>query len=399
MSLSDKFSKLSSPGRQGSDYRATSTPEAWRPRLEVGEDGGYLVSTARPAGQIPDAAELLTEFELNPEHWRVTGLRRSRWQKYDGEWLEAYRVTVVPADEALLADEDVSKLIQHVEKWKPTKRTGKTSGKLAFVFAPADQQLGKKQGGHGTEQTIDRILYATEGAVQRLHDLRKIGRDIGTVAITLLGDHVEGNVSQGGRLQSHSASDLGLTEQTRVGRRLLMAQIKAFAPLADKIIIAVVNGNHDEVSRQVALDPSEGWNTEIASAVQDACAENPALSHVEFRYPAKDHQTLAIEVCGTMIGLFHGHQTGKDVVKYLSEQAAGQTALGGCDVWLSGHYHNFRSMDVGSRFWAQCPTVDPGSAWYRDRRGLESNAGILTMVVGEGHDPRQDVSIVAAGAQ
>ena len=178
-----------------------------------------------------------------------------------------------------------------------------------------------------------------------------------------------------------------------------MAQIKAFAPLADKIIIAVVNGNHDEVSRQVALDPSEGWNTEIASAVQDACAENPALSHVEFRYPAKDHQTLAIEVCGTMIGLFHGHQTGKDVVKYLSEQAAGQTALGGCDVWLSGHYHNFRSMDVGSRFWAQCPTVDPGSAWYRDRRGLESNAGILTMVVGEGHDPRQDVSIVAAGAQ
>jgi hypothetical protein len=53
-------------------------------------------------------------------------------------------------------------------------------------------------------------------------------------------------------------------------------------------------------------------------------------------------------------------------------------------------------MDVGGRFWAQCPTVDPGSAWYRDRRGLESNPGILTMVVGKDHDPRLDVSVIPA---
>ena len=211
----------------------------------------------------------------------------------------------------------------------------------------------------------------------------------------LFRSHVEGNVSQGGRLQSHSASDMGLTEQTRIGRRLLMAQIKAFAPLADRILVAVVNGNHDEVSRQVALDPAEGWNTEIASAVQDACAENDNLSHVEFRFPAKDHQTLAVDVCGTMLGLFHGHQSGKDVMRYLSGQAAGKTALGNCDVWLSGHYHSYRSMDIGDRFWAQCPTVDPGSAWFRDRNGLQSNTGILTMVIGADYDPRRDVSIIS----
>jgi predicted phosphodiesterase len=302
---------------------------------------------------------------------------------------------LVPVAQGLQDKADIQSLIDDIRKWKP-KKFEKKVGNLAFVFAPSDQQIGKKQGDQGTEQTIQRILTATDGAVQRLHDLRKVGREIDTVVIALLGDHVEGNVSQGGRLQSHSASDLGLTEQTRVGRRLLMAQIKSFAPLVNRIVVAVVNGNHDEVSRQFSLDPAEGWNTEIASAVQDACAENENLSHIEFRYPAKSHQTLAVEVCGTMIGLFHGHQTGKDVVKYLSEQAAGQTALGGCDVWLSGHYHNFRSMDVGSRFWAQCPTVDPGSAWYRDRRGLESNPGILTLVVGENHDPRLDVSVIPA---
>ena len=390
MSLADKFSM---PGRSGSDVRHTKTPEEWRPRMEIDEEGGYAIST--PKAMPPDAVDILKEFDLSPDDWIITSVRRSRWQRYDEEWLHSARVNLVPVAQGLQDKADIQSLIDDIRKWKP-KKFEKKVGSLAFVFAPSDQQIGKKQGDQGTEQTIQRILTATDGAVQRLHDLRKVGREIDTVVIALLGDHVEGNVSQGGRLQSHSASDLGLTEQTRVGRRLLMAQIKAFSPLVNRIVVAVVNGNHDEVSRQFSLDPAEGWNTEIASAVQDACAENENLSHIEFRYPAKSHQTLALEVCGTMIGLFHGHQTGKDVVKYLSEQAAGQTALGGCDVWLSGHYHNFRSMDVGSRFWAQCPTVDPGSAWYRDRRGLESNPGILTLVVGENHDPRLDVSVIPA---
>jgi predicted phosphodiesterase len=396
MGLIDKLTDLSSPGRQGSDTRVNNTPEAWRPRLEVGDDGGYLVSTARPAGELPDASELLIEFGLDPSNWTVTALRRSRWQNHAGDWLEAARVSVSPLHQNIIDKADVEDLVKHIQNWKPGKAQQKTSGDLAFVFAPSDQQIGKKANGAGTPQTVDRILSTTEGAVHRLNELRSIGRKIGTVVIALPGDHVEGNVSQGGRLQSHSASDLGLTEQTRVARRLLMTQVKAFAPLADHIIVAVVNGNHDEVSRQVALDPSEGWNTEIASSVQDACAENSLLSHVEFRYPAKDHQTLAVEVCGTMLGLFHGHQAGRDVMKYIAEQSAGQTALGGCDVWLSGHYHNYRSMDVGSRFWAQCPTIDPGSAWFRDRHGLESNSGVLTMVIGDGYDPRQDVSIIPA---
>ena len=51
-------------------------------------------------------------------------------------------------------------------------------------------------------------------------------------------------------------------------------------------------------------------------------------------------------------------------------------------------------MDIGERFWAQCPTLDPGSACYRDRHGLESNPGILTMVIGNGHDARQDLSVI-----
>lgn len=393
--LSERLRSLASPGPQGSDVRATKTPEAWRPRMEIDSDGGFLVSTPRPAGEVPDAAEILAEFDLDANAWSIESLRKSRWQNHAGEWLEAYRVTLKPYADTGVLDEDLDQLVSEISKWKPGKSQKNTSGELAYVFAPSDQQIGKKSGDDGTAQSVERILRGTEGAVDRLKELRKIGRSIGTVVIALPGDHVEGNVSQGGRLQSPAASDLGLTEQTRVARRLLMSQIKAFAPLCDRLVVPVVNGNHDEVTRQVIADPADGWNVEIASAVQDACAENDSLSHVEFRFPEQTHQTLAIDVNGTMLGLFHGHQAGKDVLKYLSSQAAGQTALGMCDVWISGHYHNYKSMDIGHRFWVQCPTTDPGSSWFRDRHGMDSPTGVLTMVIGDGHDPRRDVSIIS----
>lgn len=397
--LSDRLASLISPGQSGSDTKKLNVPESWKPRMEVGTDGGFVVSTPRPAGEVPDQKQILEDFDLDPASWSITSYRKSRWQAANGEWLEAYRLSIIPSSHGA-EDKDIDRFIAEVAKWKPGKPPKTTSGDLAFVFAPSDQQLGKKQGEDGTPQTVARLLEATELGVQRLKDLRKIGRSIGTVVIPLPGDHVEGNVSQNGRIQGQAASDLGLTEQTRVGRRLLMAQIKAFAPLADKIIVPVVNGNHDEAGRQVLTDPADGWNVEIASAVQDACSENESLKHVTFRFPAKGHQTLAVDINGTMLGLFHGHQApASNVVKYLSDQSAGQTSLGQCDVWISGHYHNFKCMDVGERLWVQAPTSDPGSAWFRDRHGLESPPGVLTMVIGEGHDPRTDLSIISTSRE
>lgn len=396
-SLSERLEALISPGPNGSDIKSLNTPEAYRPRLEVdAAEGGFLQSRARPASENADSKSLLEDFNLNPSEWTITSVRKSQWQNHAGELLESQRISIVPFNGTRMLDTDIDKLIAEVSKWKPAKSHKKIGGDLAFVFAPSDQQLGKKQGNDGSAQTVARLLEITEKGVERLKDLRKIGRSIGTVVIPLPGDHVEGTVSQGGKVQGQSSSDLGITEQTRLGRRLLMAQIKAFAPHAEKIIVPVVNGNHDEAGRQVMVDASDGWNVEIASAVQDACAENPELSHVEFRFPEKSHQTLAINICGTMLGLFHGHQTGSNVLKYLSGQSAGQTPLGQCDVWISGHYHSFKSMDIGGRFWVQAPTTDPGSAWYRDRHGLESPPGVLTMVIGKDHDPRTDVSIISA---
>jgi len=397
VSLSEKLEKLRMPGVSGSDVRVTKTPEDWRPRLDLDSvKGGFVVSQPRPQGEVTDATTVLDEFGLDPKEWSVTSMRRGKWQIHNGEWLESVRVNLSPIGPSYGDSLDVEQLAEHIKKWRPAKSTKKSNGSGAFLVAPSDQQIGKKANGQGTEQSIGRILQLTESAVHKFEAYKKMGLSLGTICLALPGDHVEGTTSQNGRLQGQAASDLGITEQTRVARRLLLAQVKALAPLVDRMVIPVVNGNHDEATRQVVTDPADGWNVEIASAVQDICAENPELAHIEFRYPSSGHQTLTIDINGTMLGMFHGHQANQNnVLKYLSQQAAGQTALGGADIWISGHFHNFRTMDVGERLWVQAPTTDPGSEWFRDRAGMESKPGLLTMVIGGEYEPREFISILA----
>ena len=397
VSLSEKLEKLRMPGPSGSDVRITKTPEDWRPRMDLDSiKGGFVIGSPKPEGAVTDASSVLEEFGLSADEWAVTSMRRGKWQKHDGDWLESIRVNLAPTGLAQNDSLDIEALTDHIKKWRPAKGIKKTTGTGAFTIAAADQQIGKKANGQGSSQAVDRILYLTERAVHKFESYKKMGLTPGTICLALLGDHVEGNVSQNGRLQGLAASDLGLTEQTRVARRLLLAQIKALAPLVDRLVVPVINGNHDEVTRQVAADPADGWNVEIASAVQDICAENPELAHVEFRYPSSGHQTLTIDIDGTMLGLFHGHQANQNnVMKFLSGHAAGQTALGGADLWISGHFHNFRTMDVGDRLWLQAPTTDPGSEWYRDRAGVESKPGLLTMIIGGDFEPREFISVLA----
>lgn len=396
MTISERLEQLRSPGTSGSDTKTIKQPEDWRPRMDLDSvRGGFVIGAPRPEREMVDATTVLAEFGLNPAEWAVTSLRRGKWQKFDGEWLESVRVNIVPANYMATDELDLEQLVDHIKKWRPGKGIKKSTGEGAFLIAPSDQQIGKKANGEGTGQSVDRILNLTEKAVHRFQQNLKAGINPGTICLALLGDHVEGTTSQNGRLQGQAASDLGITEQTRVARRLLLAQVKAFAPLVDKLIVPVINGNHDEATRQVVTDPADGWNVEIASAVQDICAENPELAHVEFRYPSSGHQTLTIDVEGTMLGMFHGHQANQNnTLRYLSQQAAGQTALGQADIWISGHFHNFKTMDIGERLWIQAPTTDPGSEWFRDRAGMNSKPGLLTLMIGGSYEPREHICVL-----
>jgi predicted phosphodiesterase len=373
---------------QGSDRRSAPPKEAWRPQLELDADGGYFVSSPR-SEPVHNPTELLAEFDLNPNDWIVVSVRRGKWQTYHGDWLESYRVNLKPASYrgTLL---DASDLEAELKKWKP-RAAKPTTGDLTAIYAIGDTQWGK-DAGDGTEGTVARVKKALGGSLARHAELKN--RGIGQIALPQMGDCIEGIVSQGGKIAGRL--DLDLTTQIRVGRRVLLEWVKAFAPLTDKLIIPVVPGNHDESHRNLITDPMDSWQVEIVQQVLDIAKENENLQHVEGRFPEQDNTTLAVDLSGTLVGLAHGHQI-RDAQKWWQGQALGNTPVGGADVLLSAHYHHYAVKQLNQRLWVQLPALDGGSSWFADRTGMgrDTPGGIVSMVVGEGYDPRRDLVVIS----
>jgi hypothetical protein len=385
MSLADDYDSIIQTSNQGSDKVNKSIPDAWRPRSEIGTEGGFVVSTPRPDGNTPGAEDILREANLNPEEWAVVSHRRSRWQTFNGDWLESFRVNVVPVKPSNVKDYDLEQLLDGITKWKPGKIL-EVSGDLTAVYSMGDTQYGKDD----TPAIIDRVLRSFDAAVDHHKYLAK-KYPIAQIALPQLGDCIEGMTSQKGKVMGRH--DIGVSEQVRVGRRMLLAQIKALAPFG-KIIVPVVPGNHDEVQRFLVGRPEDSWQIDVVAQVEDICKENDFLrDRVEFRYPAADDSTLAISLSGTLYGMAHGHQA-RDLIKWWGGQAMGRCSVAQADILNVGHYHHYHSQSVGPRLFIQNPAMDNGSAWFRDKSGLESAPGIVSLVVGEGFDPRRELVVL-----
>lgn len=388
MALKDEFNEFVKAGVEGSDNIAKDIPEAWRPRSEIGTDGGFVVSTPRPDGNTPGAEEILKEANLDPAEWAVISHRRSRWQKYDGDWLESFRVNVVPVKASTETDYDAEKLIESIVNWRPEHSTDfEGNSELTAVYSLGDTQYGKDD----TPVIVGRVLKTFAEAIKHQEFLQNKYK-ISQIALPQLGDCIEGMTSQKGKVMGRH--DIGVAQQVQVGRRVLMAQIKSMAPYATKIIVPVVPGNHDEVQRFLVSRPEDSWQIEIVRAVEDACLENEFLKdRVEFRYPAKDDSTLAVNLSGTLYGMAHGHQA-RDMVKWWSGQVMGRCAVANADILNVGHLHHYDVQSVGTRLFIQNPAMDNGSGWFRDKSGLESHPGITSLVVGAGFDARRELVVL-----
>jgi predicted phosphodiesterase len=387
MSIKNDFDNFVKAGKEGSDKVTKDIPETWRPRSEVDANGGFVVSSPGVGETVPGAREALIEANLNPDDWEVTSVRRGRWQRYDGEWLESLRLNIVPS-RGTNKDYDAQKLIQEISKWKPGKSYDH-DGDLTAVYSLGDTQYGKDD----TPAIVDRVLRTFNECVEH-HKLlmKKYPGRINQIALPQLGDCIEGMTSQKGKVMGRH--DIGVAQQVQVGRRILMAQIKAMAPFAQKIIVPVVPGNHDEVQRFLVSRPEDSWQIEIVRAVEDACQENEFLrNRVEFRYPAKDDSTLAVNLSGTLYGMAHGHQK-SNMVNWWQGQVMGRCSVANAEILNVGHLHHYDVQSVGMRLFIQNPAMDNGSAWWRDKSGLESHPGIVSLVVGEGFDARRELVVL-----
>ena len=361
MSIAESLEALKQP---------TSKEVAYTPKTEFDGQSGFIQT-----GPLSDAPkkheEILELFGYDPKEVQIVGNPRvSRWQTYDERWLSAYKFQLAP-----VAKTSVDELVKLVGRRRAHKPVGST-GVGVFNFQSGDQQLGKIDG-DGTEGTLARFLDSIEVAKVEYKRLRKV-RNIGGINLLFPGDHVEGVVSQGG--QNIWRTELTVTEQMRLFRRMLMHTVQEFAPLTDNLWLRVLNGNHDGATRIQNTRPDDGYATEQAIAVDDALKMNEAAyGHVVTEVPPLDQGWMTVQSFDSIFTMAHGHQwrRGK-AMDWLANQALHATNVSATHFLVHGHEHRWTVDTNGARTVICSPAYDGGSNWLQN--GSHGLRGGLTSV-------------------
>lgn len=375
---------LTSPGPVASSRTPVKgSGGSWQPGIDISPtEGGEFRTTPRVISQEapepePDEAALLAEFDLDPAVWTITHARKSRWQSGDN-WLEAHKVSFTKRSAAPLQAADVEDIMAQYKVARAVAPRPVAPERILMVPS-GDLQLGKSEGG-GTAATIERFCRITDDIAT---ELQRGGFNTSLI-LPWLGDCIEGIVSGKGRFLAQL--DVPITEQVRIYRRLMMHQIALLAPLAVKVLIPVVPGNHDETTRVQEMPVNDSWAIEGASAVSDWMTGRPGYDHVEFVFPDPDELGITVDV-GTpaapyVVSFHHGHaaSTPQGMIPWWKNQAHGRQHAGAADLLVTAHFHHLRVEHTGgNRTWLQIPAMDGGSGWYRRRSGEQGVTGLVSV--------------------
>ncbi|GGK13413.1 hypothetical protein GCM10010124_02450 [Pilimelia terevasa] len=364
--------------------RATDSDRGFTRRIQIsGDSAEVTVRAAQPEADPEAAADHLRAHGHDPGQWTVTGMRSSEWTMPGGGTGVATRYSFTrtqPADTGL----DLDELLAEIRAHQPSAE--RPGGEHGYLVLLGDMQFGKSDG-DGPAGTLHRTIGCLNRAADLLLGYRE-RFDIGHVHVGWLGDHIEGFVSQGGA--NTWRTTLTLTEQVRLTRRVMLHALALFAPLAQRVSMAAVPGNHGEAVRIAGHGVTrydDSHDTEALIAVHDAAQLNPeAFGHVEFLVPQTDELTVVAEVAGTVVAHAHGHQwrPGKHMDWWRGQAFNRASALHRADLLVAGHlHHEFVDTD-GPRTFIQVPALESDSTWYRHARGTTGAPGLIVAVTRDG---------------
>ncbi|MEU0739284.1 hypothetical protein [Streptomyces sp. NPDC006134] len=364
-------------------------------QIEVNGDAAE-VTVRGPEGMDPQgsAAACLKAQGLDPAEWEVKGFRSSEWTMPNGQTGLSTRFQFARKAATAQITPDIDELLAVVDSYEPRWPVGGLpEGDHAFVIALGDMQFGKTDG-DGVEGTLRRTVECIDRAAELLDVYR--GRvDIGHVHVGWLGDHIEGFQSQGGA--NAWRTGLTLTEQIRLTRRVMLHTALTFAPLAERVSMAAVPGNHGEAVRIAGRGVTrydDSHDTESLIAVRDALALNDELyGHVECYVPDTDELTVVVDCAGTTVAHAHGHQwrPGKHWEWWRGQAFNKDSAMHQADVLLAGHlHHEFVDTD-GLRTFIQPPAMESESTWWRHAKGTTGAPGLIVALTKDGQVPVKEV--------
>lgn len=350
---------------------------------EISVSGNTAYAEIRgPEGTINEGTALkyLEEEDLNPEEWEATHFKKIKYgQGMESVKFSYKRVAINPVGMAALDE-----IIANIQDYVPV--AVRPDGEHGFLVLIGDMQFGKIDG-DGPAGTVQRTIECINRAADKLEEYRLM-YDIGHVHVAWLGDHIEGFVSQNGA--NTWRTQLTLNEQIRLTRRVMTHALKTFAPLADKVTMAAVPGNHGESVRFQGTGITrydDSHDTESLIALADAVELAPgAYEHVQFFVPDTDELIVVVDVANTVIAHHHGHKWRPNKhFEWWGKQAFNRdSAMQMADVLVAGHLHHEHYEGEGDRTYWGINALESDSTWFRHTNGTGGSPGIHVGVVKDG---------------
>lgn len=372
-----------------------------KPFAEVSKDS-VEISTGIVSEPITNWDSILLSFGLDPDIFEIVDdrVRMSKWQtskrlesgERDLVWLYSYKALFRKRHTPAVKEFDITELRKIIQTYKPQPIKKTLEAPSTFVILWADWQLAKSASG-GVRATTDRIVRSFDASIQRIKDLRKLGRNIEEIAFVNMGDPIES-------CDGHYASQLFSVELTQREQLLLALDlwtvgIKHIGKNADKLKFIGTLSNHGEWTRRngrsitTDSDSADGFLADALKRIFEG-SNYP----IDWTIP-HDEMVTQVNLSGIDAAFTHGHKiTGKEN-EWLRAQTLRQIKDVGIEptIWFTAHKHHVRIDDFGAFTRFQCPSLDSdgsssgGSKWYADSAGWWSSPGTMTLLIGE-HDKR-----------
>lgn len=398
MTLAERLSALEGKAQIADPTRTKARPAGWEPGV-VWHGSNGQITTDELYEQPSNWDDILLSRGLNPTIFEVVG-DKIKWCSWDG-WKTAPDGSTESAicysfkaeirkktDPDNTPDFNLEDLYREIRKTKKGKRPAST-GDDTLVVALSDWQVGNRDGG-GVEAQVKAIAQLAETIPQRISDMRKVGYNIGHLAVLGLGDLVEGTCGHYSTQQFRVEIDR--RDQIKMVRRGIRDILVSSAPAVEKISVVAIPGNHGENRQNGRNITSVHDNDDVA--VFEQVAEILAMdgddrfSHIGFRL-SRDEIALGLDLGGKIVAITHGHVTkpganaGQALWNWWQNQAMGRAypVVADADILISGHYHHLNVKEQENRAVFVCPSLTPVGEYFSDSYGVKTRNGTLSLVV------------------
>jgi len=343
-------------------------PKDFRPGLEF--DGNEGTATTGGLLEAPNFDDFLRERGYPPEEYEISGTpRTSQWQRWDGEWLTAYRFHF----RKKVTDLDLPTLYAQAKRTTP-KPVKKRKNKRTYVICPADFQIGKGGSRGGHEESIQRI----HASYARIEEKLKTG-NYDHIVILDMGDIVEG-VNNKADMDQLITNTLSPMQQTDLSAALIWDLVKMACKYAP-VTYGSVASNHCQfrVNKAAVGRPgTDDWGIVILQQIRRLATE-VGLPVDRWLVPQPHDEGFAFDVFGDgshILGAIHGHQVARpdSFQAFWTKAVFNDSYLAASTLMVSGHFHHhrveqFSGTEGRERWWVQASTMDSGSDWYTRMQG------------------------------